>query len=115
MVRFLFTGLLVIHALVHLAGFIDAFHLKAVPLTKMTISRPMGVLWLLSALLFLGAAAFFLLGYTTWWLYTLAGLICSVFLIFRYWEVARYGIAVNAVVLVLSVIGFIVWLLTRHP
>ncbi len=45
------AGLLVVHGLIHLLGFVKAFELAQVSQLQATITRPVGVLWLVAALL----------------------------------------------------------------
>lgn len=53
MLRIFLLAVILFHGLIHLIGFAKAFHYAKIdPLTQ-DISNPMGILWLVTALLFL--------------------------------------------------------------
>lgn len=101
--------LLVIHGLLHLLGFIKAFQLLPKPFLKTPISKPAGLLWLTSALLFMACGIVLVLQYSWWWIFSSTGLVCSQYLIIRYWKDAKYGTIPNVVLLLFSGVGFVVW------
>ena len=96
---FLFL-LVTLHGLIHLLGFVKAFNLS--PGTQLTqaISRPVGLLWLLAALLFAGGAIFFLIGREFWWIIVAPALIISQILILTSWNDAKIGTIPNVIILV---------------
>lgn len=53
--KWFFILLVVIHALIHLLGFLKAFQLAEINQLTQHISKPMGLLWLLALILFLAA------------------------------------------------------------
>jgi hypothetical protein len=60
--KIIFIIILSFHGLIHSMGFLKAFHLAKVDQLIMPISRPLGVGWLLSAILFLLSALLFAYG-----------------------------------------------------
>lgn len=52
-----FSLLLVLHATIHIAGYAKAFGLASLEQLRIPISRPMGMLWLVAAVLLLAAVA----------------------------------------------------------
>lgn len=61
MIRIIFAFIVIVHGLIHLMGFIKAFKLAEINQLTQNISKPTGLLWLLSALLFITALFVFLL------------------------------------------------------
>jgi len=68
MLRVLFAFLVLIHAGIHLLGFVKAFNLAEVNQLTQSISKPAGLAWLFSAMLFVVSAAVFLLNKEWWWI-----------------------------------------------
>jgi len=100
---------LLLHALIHLMGFAKAFGYAALPQLTMPISRPMGMLWLLAALL-MGAAAVALWTVPkAFWILAVAGLVVSQAVIVASWADARWGTVLNVVVLAAIVYGAFAW------
>jgi len=101
--RVALTVLLVVHGLIHLMGFAKAFGYAELPQLTAPIARPVGALWLLAAVLMLGAAAapprFF-------WMVGLAALVVSQCVIVSSWRDARAGTVANLLVLLAVGYGF---------
>jgi hypothetical protein len=55
--KILFTFIVFIHGLIHIMGFLKAFHIAEINQLQTTISKPIGVLWLLATILFVLALA----------------------------------------------------------
>lgn len=99
-----FALLLIVHALILSLGFCKSFNLATLDALQ-PIARPLGVLWLAAALLFL-AAAFML--YTLprwWWLPAGLALVCSTIVIVAAWWDAKFGLLANLVVLIPAVVA----------
>ena len=103
----LFAALLVVHGLLHLLGTTKAFRIGSVPLRTQQISRPLGIVWLVAAMLFL-ATAICLIAWPRWW-WALGGLalVVSQLVIFTSWADARFGTVANLLALVGVVMGFL--------
>ncbi len=87
------------HALVHLMGFAKAFNYAAVSQLTQPISKPTGLLWLLTTLLFLVSLTLFLLSKESWWMIAAAAIVLSQILIFKSWTDAKFGTVVNLLLL----------------
>lgn len=112
--KIIFIILTVIHALIHVMGFLKAFHLAEINELSSYISKPKGIIWLVAALL-LGAAAFLLaLSNDYWWLPALSGVIISQVLIFIYWNDACFGTILNVIVCIASIISAAQWNFNRN-
>ncbi|MGI6649622.1 MAG: DUF6544 family protein [Bacillota bacterium] len=105
----LFIGIAFIHGLIHLMGFIKAFELAKINQLTMSISKPMGILWLAAASLFLTIALLSLLQKDWWWIPALLAVILSQILIIMYWSDAKYGTIPNLIILLALTIGFAFW------
>jgi hypothetical protein len=106
--RFVLVGLLSVHGLIHLLGFVKAFEFAPVPQLKHAISRPVGALWLVAAVALVVAAVLVLAAPSAWWLAGVVGVVLSQALIVSSWSDARFGTVANvllAVPLVVALAG----------
>jgi hypothetical protein len=101
-----FLLLLFVHGLIHLLGFAKAFQLSEVSQLTQGVSRPAGIFWLLTALLFIGASSLLLLHSESWWILAGAAMVCSQILIVMSWTDAKYGTILNVIVLVPVFVSF---------
>lgn len=106
MFKILGVILLSIHGLIHFFGFIKAFHWGQVSQLSKDISKPVGLLWLMVGIIFLGAAISYALNYRQWWALGASGLILSQILIFTTWQDAKFGSIGNALILVMVVLAY---------
>ena len=74
---------------------------------RQNISKPVGVLWLLSALLFTAATVLFFLHKDQWWMVAGPAVILSQIVIILSWKDAKFGTLVNAVLLLPLVVSFL--------
>ncbi|MEW5737968.1 MAG: DUF6544 family protein [Myxococcota bacterium] len=106
--RYVLVALLAVHGLIHLLGFVKAFGRAGVSALKQPISRPVGVLWLMAAVLLVTAAVLVAAVPGTWWGPALVGVALSQVLIITSWSDAKFGTVANvllAVPLVVSLLG----------
>nr|WP_294907265.1 hypothetical protein [uncultured Lacibacter sp.] len=97
--KYILSLLLLTHGLIHLMGFANAFALGNVPAITKQISKPTGVIWLLTTILFLAALVFYLLHKNYWNIIALAAVLLSQTLIFVYWTDAKMGTIANVMIL----------------
>ena len=100
--RIVLVLLLILHGLIHLMGFAKAFQFGEMEQFTKEISKPMGILWFLAALLFIVTAIGFFLRKDWWPLLGIVIVILSQGLIFNTWADAKYGTIVNVIILVRS-------------
>ena len=105
--KVLFAVFLVLHGLIHLMGTAKAFHIVAIPLLTQPIDRPLGVIWLLAAVLSIATAISLFAWPHWWWAVGAAALVVSQVVIVTSWSDARYGTIANVIVLVGVLIGFL--------
>lgn len=98
--------LIAVHGLIHLLGFVKAFHFAEVSQLTQSISKPSGLLWLLTALLFIATAVLYFLDKEVWWITSGVALILSQILIFTSWQGAKYGTAANVIILIVTIVGY---------
>lgn len=107
--KFVLLMLIIIHGLIHVAGFVKAFNLASVNQLSQNISRINGMFWLVSALLFMVTALFFFLKKDTWWIPAAFAIIISQFLIFTSWHDAKFGTIANVIILIAAIISWGTW------
>jgi len=101
--------ILFIHGLIHLIGFSKAFGYGNFNQLKRDISKPIGVLWFLAALLFVVTNLMLLYKEELWWISGVAAIAISQFLIFTSWKDAKFGTIANVIFLVVVIIGYGTW------
>ncbi len=95
--------LLLLHGLIHLMGFVKAFQFAAMDALSSHITRPQGMLWLLACLLFLVTSIALLDSWAVWWMFSMAAISLSQFLIFRFWQDAKFGTIANVIILLITI------------
>jgi len=109
MLRYLFAFILLIHGLIHLMGFVKAFKLADIQQLTQSISKPLGILWLVTAVLFIAAVALFLFQNNAWWIVAIPAVVLSQFLIFGAWQDAKFGTIANVIALLGIVVAIANW------
>ena len=105
--KLLFAVFLVVHGLIHLMGTAKAFGVADIPQLTQQIARPLGILWLLAAALFLLGAILFFTWPQRWWVVGAGAVVVSQVVILTSWSDARYGTIANIVALVGVALGFL--------
>jgi hypothetical protein len=96
--RIAFAVLVGLHGLIHLLGPAKAFGWADVRQLRDPISPLGGALWLVAAILLVGAAIGFALGARWWWCLALPGIVLSQVLITQSWSDAKFGTIMNVVI-----------------
>ncbi len=109
-----FSALLVLHALIHLAGAIKAFRPQLIPQFKQPVTRPAGTGWFLASVLFLLSGILYLIANPVWWMFAGAALLISQCMVFAGWRSAKYGTIVNVIILCVTITGCARWNFYRH-
>ncbi|MGE0448846.1 MAG: DUF6544 family protein [Vicinamibacterales bacterium] len=102
----LFAVLLALHGLVHLLGAAKAFRWAELPQLTQPISPAAGGLWLAAAGLFLAAAVAIVFQPRWWWIVGAGAVAVSTVVIAMSWADAKAGAAVNVVVALGVLFGF---------
>ena len=103
----------IIHALIHSMGFVKAFDLVPIKQFTLAISRPSGMLWLLAMIMLLSVAAGMLLKREWWWMVALPAIVLSQGLIIQQWQDAKFGTALNVILLLATLVGMAGWMFYR--
>ncbi|MCX8105950.1 MAG: hypothetical protein N3D80_08790 [Ignavibacterium album] len=103
--KWFFILLVVIHALIHLLGFLKAFHIAEINQLTQNISKPMGILWLIALILFLAAAIQLIINHNLWWITGIMGVILSQVLIILFWQDAKFGTIPNIIILIAVILA----------
>ncbi len=106
MVSLLFVVVVAFHGAIHIMGFLKAFQLAKIDTLKQPIGKPIGALWLFSAISFVATALLFLLKVSGWPIIAFAAIILSQFLIFKSWKDAKYGTIINLIIICVSIPGY---------
>lgn len=105
MVRIIFAVIIFIHGLIHLMGFVNQLNIKKIsqftgvtlfPVSE-SLSKILGIVWLITALLFIITAAGFSLGKDWWSIIGIIAIVISQLLIIIYWKDAKAGTIANAI------------------
>ena len=103
--RYLMAGLLLLHGLIHLMGFSKAFGYAEMKQLTIPISRPVGLLWLFVALLFVLTASLFLFKSGYWIFLCMTACVLSQVLILLSWKDAKFGTIANIILLVVAILS----------
>lgn len=107
--KIVLTLILVIHGFIHIIGFIKAFRLAEVKDLKSQISKPFGLVWLMTSLILICTAGLYLIGHELWWVLGLCGIFTSQVVIFKTWSEAKYGSLVNLLLILIIIFEFGYW------
>lgn len=107
--RIAFSLLLTLHAIIHIMGFAKAFGLASLEQLRVPISRPMGGLWLVAAVLLIAAVAALFTAPRWFWLVGALGLVASQTAIIASWGDARFGTIANVVLLATVIYAAFAW------
>ena len=95
-----------IHGCIHFMGFAKAFDYRNITQLTKAISRPAGMLWLVTAFLFIVATVLFLLKNQSWLIISVAAVIISQVLIISTWHDAKFGTIANLIILIVAIAGW---------
>lgn len=107
--KILFAVILFVHALIHLMGFVKAFGPDEIKELTMPVSKPSGIIWLATTILFSISLFFFLIKKDSWWIIGAIAILLSQILIIMTWHDARFGTLANVIVLIAVLIGAGSW------
>jgi len=107
--KYIFGVLLLLHGLIHVMGYIKAFKINEVAQLSLPISKHMGLLFLLTAVLFTMAFILFLMHRSVWIIVVVIAIIISQLLIITYWQDAKFGTIANGIILIVALLSFASW------
>ncbi len=95
-----------IHGIIHLFGFLKAFGISDFNAISQPISKPYGIFWVLTFLLFAITVILIFIDSDYWWTTGFSAMIFSQVLIFNYWSDAKFGTIANLIILVSAIIAY---------
>jgi hypothetical protein len=107
--RIVIAILILLHGLIHWMGFAKAFGYADIKTITGQISRPMGVAWLLAALLFIVSAVLLWANKPAWWMIAVPAVLLSQAAITQSWHDAKFGTIANIIILVAIVLSWGNW------
>lgn len=102
--RFVFMIFIIIHGLIHLIGFAKAFNFIEIQQWTHSISKSLGLLWMLAAILFIIVALLYGIQKDYWVVVTFIAIVVSQTLIIIYWKEAKFGTIANLIILVVAIL-----------
>ena len=97
--RIFFFAFILVHGLIHLLGFVKAFGFASISQLTQPVTKPAGIAWLASGVLFVVAAFLYLFHQECWWVIGVPAVVVSQTLIFLAWKDARFGTIATVIVL----------------
>ena len=104
-IKYIFTFVTLIHGLIHFMGFAKAFSYGNITQLTKDITKPIGVIWFMTGLLFIICLVLYLLKKDSWVYFALISVVLSQMLIFNNWQDAKFGTIANVIILLISIIG----------
>lgn len=104
--KIIFIIIMLTHGLIHFMGFSKAFEYGNITHLTSDISRPMGLLWSFTGLLFIVTTILLLLKIEDWWIYGLIAAFISQLLILTTWHDAMFGTIANIIISVASILSW---------
>lgn len=106
MIKYTFVFIVLIHGLIHFIGFAKAFNYGDMKQLTIPFSKPVGVLWIAVAFLFIVTSVLFLLKKEYWWIVAITAAVLSQIVIVISWKDAKFGTLANLIVLIVAVLSF---------
>jgi len=107
--RYAYLFLIVIHGLIHLIGWFKSMGWAENSPISAPISKSVGGLWALAAILLVSYAVIYGLKMPESWMLGLAALLLSQTLIIMFWADARYGTIINVLLLIAVLFSYGEW------
>ncbi len=104
--KYVFAFLVVIHALIHLMAFAKAFQLGNSESLTQAISKPFGICWLLTTLVYLAALTGYFMDKTFWPVLAIIASVLSQVLIIMVWRDAKFGTIANILIVLIALPAF---------
>lgn len=104
--KIIFIMIMITHGLIHFMGFSKAFEYGNITQLTREISRPMGLLWSATGLLFIVTTILLLLKTEEWWIFGLIAVIISQLLILTAWHDAVFGTIANVIIAVAAILSW---------
>jgi len=104
--KIVFFLIVILHALIHLPGFLKGFEIKEIKELTSQISMPLGIVWLAGFLLFLAFGILFLVNFQKCWMVGFIATLISQILVMLFWSEASYGSLPNILIFAVSLVSY---------
>ncbi len=104
--KIILTLILVFHGLIHFMGFAKAYDMGNIANFTKHISKPMGLLWLLTGLLLIVSGILYFMRKETWPMLAIIAVVLSQVLIFMVWKDAKFGTIANVIILMVGISAY---------
>lgn len=104
--KFVIAGLILIHGLIHFMGFAKAFNYGDMKHLSIPISKPAGMMWMVTAFLFTATVVLFLMKKEYWWMIAVPAVIISQIVIMMSWKDAKFGTMANILILIVAILSW---------
>ena len=105
--------IIIFHGIIHLLGFLKAFHFAQINQLSSNITKPLGIIWLIAFIIFTLTLFQFILKSELWWLTAFLAIIISQTLIIISWHDAKFGTIPNLIILIVAIIAYGNWNFNR--
>ena len=106
MLKYFFAFIMLIHGLIHFMGVAKAYNYGNITQLTKYISKPVGLLWLITAILFIVAVLLFLLKKESWPYIAIIAAVVSQILIITVWKDAKFGTILNIIILFVAIASY---------
>lgn len=100
--KILYIILVMVHGLIHLLGFVKGFGFKEIKELTISVSKPMGLIWLSAVILIWTYGILYLFNPRHTWIVGIVVVAVSQTLIIIFWKDARFGTIPNILILLVS-------------
>lgn len=104
--RAAFLIIIFLHGLIHILGFIKGFGFREIRELTLPISRPIGLMWLTSVILFFTYGVLYLSNNRYAWLIGLIAVLASQVLVILFWKDAKWGTIPNLLIFAVALTTF---------
>ncbi len=102
----LLITIIVLHAFIHILGFLKAFSLAEIQQLTVPIGKVRGMLWLLTLILFCIGSILYGISQYTWSVWLIAAVTLSQILVIYSWSDAKFATILNTLILIVAIVGF---------
>lgn len=101
--------LILIHGIIHLLGFIKAYHLTHISQLTSEIAKSAGIIWMIVAIGLIITSILYVSNYDLWFILAFPSILISQILIISTWQDAKFGTIANCVILFIAITHYSHW------
>lgn len=104
--KFIIAVLILFHGLIHFMGFAKALNYGDMKQLTIPISKPVGMMWMATAFIFIATVILFLMKKEYWWMIAVPAVIISQIVIVMSWKDAKFGTIANILILIVAILSW---------